>query len=396
MIRKYIKTFGIKIILSIFCIFLYSTSINAQNLDYESIKFVVQKYTGIDGNEAENYPITYLVAEAIKIFDNSVLPISKNDLDMLHGVNGGNGVLDYILKTKGLTQESLGDELSNINIAMRRFLSISIWNIDKTVSQKELIIACLKTINYQKIPESDIYFILGDHFLLEFLSYIEKVTDYKEQAVMLEQANFLIQYIHGSKDYIKQDRYWDELQKAESKYEQIKKTSKETLLIDINRVYTKEEIMNSINKVYGDRPWFKGSLSMSAIINFVIAEMLYKDKQIDPTEMDLLIGSGGLYYYIVQVTEFIEEDSPMKRHLMGIVYLLADRVDLSQESFTSMEDIYCQKWQLFNKNFGKDNLPLNDIQRGQTLPERYINIIKNSKKPRINTKINRIRPLKIK
>ncbi len=396
MTNKNTKVLLIKIVLSVFCLFLYSTSTSAQNLDYESIRSVVEKYTGIKENEADNYPITYLVAEAIKIFDDSLLPISKNDIDMLYGTNGGNGVLDYILKTKGLTQETLKYELSYINIAMRRFLGISVWNIDKVVPKKELITACLKHLNYQKIPEADVYFILGDHFLIEFLSYIETVPDYKEQTVMLEQANFLIQYMHSSKDYINQQNYWDELTKAESQYKKIKRTSSEKLLNDVNRVYTREEMIDAIGKVYGNRTWFNKSISLSATINLVIAEILYEDRQIDPTEMDLLIGSGGLYYYIVQVTESIEENSTIKRNLMGIVFLLADLINSSKESFSTMQDGYCQKWHMFNNSFGKDKLPLNDVGRNKTLPERYINIINNSKRPKIDNKITRIKPLRLK
>jgi hypothetical protein len=47
MTNKNTKVLLIKIVLSVFCLFLYSTSTSAQNLDYESIRSVVEKYTGI-------------------------------------------------------------------------------------------------------------------------------------------------------------------------------------------------------------------------------------------------------------------------------------------------------------------------------------------------------------
>jgi hypothetical protein len=155
-------------------------------------------------------------------------------------------------------------------------------------------------------------------------------------------------------------------------------------------------MIDAIGKVYGNRTCFNKSISLSATINLVIAEILYEDRQIDPTEMDLLIGSGGLYYYIVQVTESIEENSTIKRNLMGIVFLLADLINSSKESFSTMQDGYCQKWHMFNNSFGKDKLPLNDVGRNKTLPERYINIINNSKRPKIDNKITRIKPLRLK
>jgi uncharacterized FAD-dependent dehydrogenase len=56
-----------------------------------------------------------------------------------------------------------------------------------------------------------------------------------------------------------------------------------------------------------------------------------------------------------------------------------------------MEASYCDKWYSFNKSYGKSSSSLDN----RTLPQRYIDIIKG-RTPRIENKMPRIKPLKIK
>ena len=392
MTRRYIINITIKLITSIFCIVLFSSSLKAQPVDYESIRRIVLKYTGMSYSESKDYPLTALVEEAIKIFDNCPTPVSLNDVHVLYGVGDGNGILDYIIRAKGLQLER---NMSIINLSMRRFLGISVWNIDKKISKPELIDGCLKNISFNKIPESDIYFVLGDNFLDELLSFTEFIKDNMQQSTMLTKAKYLIDYMHESEEYLNQDDL-NKLQKSETRYKELKKINKQRKIKGLEKVYTAEEINKTISNAYEDKPWFKKGLGTAEMINLIIVDILL-DETVDSTEMDLLIGSGGLYYYIAQTVESVEGLNPVKRELMAIVYLLADLINNSRDSFISLDVSYRDNWHIFNNNFGKENLwKQGFVINERTLPERYIQVLQSTKPEINNALLIRNKPLKIK
>jgi hypothetical protein len=354
-----------KLILILLMSSLLSFSASAQ-IKIAEVRLTACKYLGYDPNFNED-DVDKLIQECIKKFDKKVdQPIDFNDIDMLYGLDDGDGVIDYLYYMYNMQGTVIPP--TTLELSMRRFLGESLKDINKKISETELMNTCFELLGRESgITAFDIPFLVDDGFLRKVMSSIEKSRDMEEKGKLLAKLGYLIEKTSQHVMLLGQRIKLDEI---EAKYNLLDFDHTNDL---VNKKITANDIRVYLLTKYFNSTNYYLNQSTDALIEEALVKILLKEKALSDVDIELLIGKGGLYYYLAQQAEALPDTDPKKTQRMAQVFLLASYI-YECHSFYSASDLY--KGKLFQFNMFYARYGLNDWMNSTKLPDRYMQELK--------------------
>ncbi len=255
---------------------------------------------------------------------------------------------------------------------MRRYLGYSIWQIYIPMDKDVLINACLIKFNSEPKANTNVPFLLTDNFILDLI----KTMKVKKEFNLIYHIDYMIGYIEeasNSGKYFLSDGEKKKLSKLKSEYHKVKNIRDNITAIEMEKIPSSSQLLTYLTNMYEQKKGFSKSFTLGKAIDYTITDLLSKDV-LEYQEVDLLIGSGGFYYYLANKTELLRQNN-RKLKYMAAIYLLSDMLGESPSTILELDQTFYDKWVLFNQTFGR-NWDINSWLDTRSLPERYIAIIR--------------------
>jgi hypothetical protein len=322
--------------------------------DYQKIANILSVYLGSDYIPKNAFDLSMMTEGAVKKFDNKIgQKIDQEDIDMLYGPDGNLGMVDYIR----MLSSSTTPRPDALEISIRRILSYSLSDLASKISPGELMTKYLEVVSSQ-IEKEDIPVIIDDGLLEYIIDGVIRTKDRAIKATLLLDISGLIYKLDGAKLSASQKEI---LTLAKSLFlEQVKSFNVQKASDHLDYGAIRESLCDYLNIP------LSYTSTVKELASKAISKLLMKEASIlTDEELELFIGKGNLYYYLVNDAEGTPWASKDKYENIAKVSLLYDlintRLTLDKEfPYENIETLNAE-FSLFNRFYSPEtywkNLP---------------------------------------
>ncbi|MEI6092718.1 MAG: hypothetical protein WCQ47_03440 [bacterium] len=344
------------------------SKVQAQNIDYDAVRTSTYKYLKKNPAVAYQEPLHDLVAESLKVFNQKYKyghRIDQHDIDMLYGEEGQTGIIDYIYSVNGIKNRA---SLSIFEVAALRLINVDFFNIHSIPNKETLIDLCFEVLEQDTVVlPIDVPFFIYDGFFREIINLIEETPDNDKKTRLLLKLQDLIEEAQKFKEIASVDKA--KLNTFEAEYNSLSTKH----MFEISEANIKpNDIRTYLLNNYLDKDYIASEQIMTKstdeIIESVILKLIQKGKYLEGKDVDLLIGDGRLYYYLVQRADNTPETDNNKRERMAQIIFLDEYIRISKFSY-GKEHIYSHRFEYFNTYHALKTT--DDWTELRALPERY-------------------------
>lgn len=341
----------------------------AQGFDYFAVRVSACEYLKKNPLMADE-PLITLVKESLdKFYKKYGNRIDPSDIEMLFGKEGQPGIIDYIYKENNIDSKH---KINLFEVAALRFLIFDFLDLKVMPNKEKLIELCFGMLeNNTEVIPPDLPFFIYDGFFREIMQLIRETPDHDKRVILLLKLEDLIEKTKDFETLTANDvakinnleiehkdlsfRYMDELSEAN---------------------ISSEEIIKYIINDYLDKESTGSEKNTDEIIETTILTLIQKGKYLSPNDIELLIGRGRLYFYLVQRAEETPEEDKTKRERMAQIIFLDEYIRICGVSYEK-DHLYNNRFSYFNTYHGLKES--NDWLEQRSLPERYKRHLQNTR-----------------
>lgn len=342
---------------------------HTQDLDYFAVRVSACEYLKKNPLIADE-PLIILVKESLdKFYKKYGQRIDPSDIDMLFGKEGQAGIIDYIYKTNNIKSKN---KINLFEVAALRLIRFDLLSLKSRPNKEKLIELCFYTLETDTdIIPPDVPFFIYDGFFREIMQLIRETADSNKKTELLLKLEYLIEKTKDFKTLTVNDLA--KLNSLELEYRDLGFMYMEELSEANIR---SEEIREYIINHYLEDKLTASKKSTDEIIEEILLSLVQKGKDLSPNDIELLIGKGRLYFYLVQRAENTPEEDKNKRERMAQIILLDEYIRICGVSYEE-NHLYNHRFSYFNTYHGLKES--NDWLEQRSLPERYKRQLQNTR-----------------